>query len=181
MRAPRGGKIATCGHPARTGPIRRPSCVLLAGLAALAAGCDTPHTSVVFENRYPASTPLPVIARAVWEAASLPAPLVPGGSSGPLESVPASANTAYALLAPGWDPPSGSPPSLIALRSRQGFSLHLDRTLLIPIDDERFAGDCAAASPLSQDEADFITQRVFASDFAGRGYDAQSCTSFEVP
>jgi hypothetical protein len=163
-----------------------PSCALpRCALAVLAAGCmnlDTPHTSVDFENGYPASSsPPPVLYRAYWGNVSLPAPLVPGDSSGPQSAVPASDNTAYAVLAPGWDADaSARPASLVALLSRSPFALHLDDTVHIPVDDTTFAGNCAAGSMLTQAQADFITQIVFPDAFAGTRYDAVTCTATPI-
>lgn len=157
---------------------------LACGLASLSvAGCDTPSTHIVFDNRYSQEAAVPlVVYDALWVASSLPAPLLPGASSGPLGTVPASANTVYAVLAPGWDPASGSlPASLVASQSRSGFAVELDGTTHVPIDDTTFAGNCAAGSPLTQEQADFLTQRVFANHFAGLAYDAATCTTSSVP
>src|SRR5580700_5056432 len=74
------------------------------------------------------------------------------------ETVPASANTAYAVLAPGWDPTSSTSPT--------GFAVPLGDTLQIPVEDKTFMGNCASKSFLSQSQADLITQRIFPSIFA---------------
>src|SRR6202035_3663349 len=92
------------------------------GLAAtrVAAGCDPSPTQVVLDNGYPpyAAGPL-VVYRAQWQAVSFPAPVAPGASSDPQDTLAASDNTAYVLLAPGWDPSSSAPPTaFIALQSR---------------------------------------------------------------
>jgi hypothetical protein len=154
------------------------SILLVVGAAAL-TGCDAPQTQVVFDNGYPASALVPfVVYRARWHAVSSQDPLLPGASSDPQDTVAASPNTAYVVLAPGWDPVSGIPPtSFIVLQSMNGFEVHLDQTLHIPVDDATFVGDCAAGSFLSQDQADFITQRIFASDFLSLRYDAATCTT----
>jgi hypothetical protein len=88
-------------------------------------------------------------------------------------------NTAYVLLAPGWASQSSAdtPTAFIVLMSRNGFTVHLGDTLHIPVGDTTFAGNCAAGSVLSADQADFITQRVFAHDFATLRYDAATCTT----
>lgn len=153
--------------------------MLLVAASVALVGCDTPHTAVVFQNDYPGSAAAQlVVYRAFWEATSLQDPLLPGARSDPLDSVAASPSSAYVLLAPGWDPASSTPPtSLIVLQSTNGFELHFNDTLRIVIDDSAFAGSCAAGSFLSQDQADFITQRVFASDFAALTYDAATCTT----
>jgi hypothetical protein len=141
----------------------------------LASACDAPATYVVFDNHEPS-----VVYRAFWQAVSLPNPVAPAASSDKLPTVAASANTAYVLLAPGWDAASSAPPTtFIVLESRGGFAVHLNHTLCIPIDDTTFAGDCAAGSFLAQAEADFITTRVFASDFANLRYDAAICSTTE--
>jgi hypothetical protein len=99
----------------------------------------------------------------------------------PDDTVPASANTAYVILAPGWDPKSPTPPtSLVGMQSRNGFGVELGDTLQIPVDDATFIGNCASGSSLSQAQADFITQFVFPSDFATLRYDAATCTTAPV-
>jgi hypothetical protein len=150
------------------------------GLALLAVGCDaSPSTTVVLDNAYPPSaTNAFVVYRAFWQAVSFPDPVLPGASSDPQDTVPASGNTAYVVLAPGWDPSSAAAPSsFVALQSRNVFDVHLNDTLHIPVDDAAFAGNCAAGSHLSQAQADFIVQLVFPGDFAGLRYDAASCTT----
>lgn len=159
-----------------------PALALCALFSPFAIGCDTPSTSVAIDNDYPMTTTgALVIYRALWQAVSFTTPIPPGSASDPQSTVAASANTAYVVLAPGWDPavdggPS-KPTSFIVLQSQSGFEVHLNNTLHIPVDDMTFVGHCAAGSFLSQDQADFITQRVFANDFAGLSYDAATCTT----
>jgi hypothetical protein len=159
--------------------------VLALSLAPVVAGCDDPSTNVVVDNDYPpyATVPL-VVYDAYWQAVAFEqpdgaaAPVPPGDSSEPQSTVPASANTAYVLLAPGWDPTSATPPtSFIVLQSQAGFAVSLGDTLHIPVDDATFVGDCATGSFLTQAQADFITERVFAKDFLSLRYDAATCTT----
>jgi len=150
---------------------------------ALATACAgfpdrAPMTSVVLDNEYAPDTSL-VVYDAYWLNVSFAGqPVPPGSSSVPESTVPTSGNTAYTVLAPGWDPTSTTPPrALVVLQSRSGFGLALGDTLHIPVDDDTFEGNCAAGSPLTQDQADFLTQIVFAADFAGLAYDAANCTT----
>ena len=144
-----------------------------------AAGCDQgPHTAVVLQNGYSpsATTPL-VVYRAYWLNISFPTPIDPGASSAPQVAEPTSGDTAYAVLAPGWDPElSATPTSLVVMQSRNPIGVDLNDTLTITVDDANFVGNSASGSPLSQQQADFITQRVFACDFASFHYDAATCT-----
>ena len=143
-------------------------------LVTLAVGCDAPETSVVLENRYPAAT----IYLAGWQAVCFSRPVLPGASSDPQTTVSASDNTVYALLAPGGLPEDGGvPAALVVLQSQGGFAVHLGDTLHIPVDDDTFAGDCAAGRPLSQAQADIVTRFVFPSVFAALQYDAATCTT----
>jgi hypothetical protein len=148
------------------------------GLAVGAGGCDTPHTLVVLDNDYPADAAVPIVVyQAFWQAVAFTTPVPPDSSSAPEDTVAASDNTAYAVLAPGWDPTSSTPPtSFVVLQSREGFALAFNSTLHIPVDDTTFSGNCAAGSLLTQAQADFITQRVFQGVFAGMHYDAATCT-----
>ncbi|HLK39672.1 MAG TPA: hypothetical protein VKU41_23110 [Polyangiaceae bacterium] len=150
------------------------------------AGClnvDTPSTNVVVDNQYPPSAARPlVVYEAHFQAITLDAstPIAPGGSSGPIPTIPASDNTAYVVLAPGWEPDAGAPASFLVLQSRSGFGVHLGDTLHIPVDDATFAGNCVAGWPLTQSQADFITKIVFPDTFAGVHYDALTCTATPV-
>ncbi|MCU1280931.1 MAG: hypothetical protein JWM53_4477 [bacterium] len=151
--------------------------------APFATGCDTPNTDVIADNGYPPSTTQAlVVYRAFWQAVAFRTPIPPGSSSDPQTTVAASPNTAYVVLAPGWDPTADAAPmSFVVLQSRQGFEVHWTTTLHIPIDDTTFAGNCAAGSVLTREQADFITERVFADVFAGRHYDAATCTTTGAP
>lgn len=161
---------------------------MAASVAATCIACgDTPHTYVALDNAYPASSKL-VVYEALWQAvpfgeATTPpsSPIPPGTSSGPQTTVSASDNTAYVVLAPGWDPASGNAPtSLVVMQSKTGFSVHLNDTLHIPVDDAHFAGNCAAGSRLAQKDADVITQLVFPNTFASFHYDAATCTATPI-
>jgi hypothetical protein len=154
-------------------------------LLLLLAGClnvDTPYTWVDLENQYPPAGAAPVVVyQANWQAVAFTTPLPPGSSTGAQPTVPASDNTAYALLAPGWDPTSTAPPAtFVVVQSRAGYSVHLGDTLDIPVSDTTFAGDCAAGSPLTQPQADFLTQVVYASAFQGQRYDAATCKTTPI-
>jgi hypothetical protein len=148
-------------------------------LALMSNGCTPPDTSVVLDNEYPASATRPlVVYRAYWQAVSFDSPVPPGSSSAAEPTVPASANTAYAVLAPGWDPKSSTAPSsFIVLQSEAGFSVQLDGTLYIRVDDTTFIGNCAAGRFLTQSQADFITSLVFPTVFAAKHYDAATCAT----
>jgi hypothetical protein len=152
----------------------------IAGCASACAGIPdkAPETTVVVENAYTASaTPRPVIYEAYWLNIAFSTPVSPGATSDPQSAIPTSGNIAYVLLAPGWDPTTTSPPTtLIALESRAAFGVALGDTLQIPVDDSTFEGNCAAGSHLTQEQADFLTQLVFAGAFAGVHYDAATCT-----
>ena len=150
----------------------------LAPMAAM-LGCDArPVTTASIDNRYATSAKTPlVVYRARWQEVAFADPVLPGASSVALSAVPASSGTAYAILAPGWDPGSDSlPTSLVVMQSREGFDVHLDGALHIPIDDTTFIGNCAAGNVLSEAQAAFITELVFPDVFASRRYDAATCT-----
>jgi hypothetical protein len=154
-------------------------------IALTATGCanlDTPYTSVVVDNNYRASATAPlVVYQAYWQAVAFTTPVPPGSLSAPQSTVPASDNTSWVVLAPGWDPSSASPPtSFVVMQSRGGFAVHLNNTLHIPVDDADFAGNCATGGALTQSQADFITQLVFPSVFQGLQYDAATCMTTPV-
>jgi hypothetical protein len=145
-------------------------------------GCDTEDpTRVVVDNDYPPvadggnpSTEMTVF-RVWWVSTLLPEPVAPGSEGQAQRAVPNS-DFAYALLAPGWDPSSGSgPDQLLAAKSVAPLGAARGDTLHVHVSDVAFAGNCAAGKPLSQEDADFITQRIFPGEFAGISYDAARC------
>ena len=151
------------------------------GLALLlgVGACETPDpTKAVVENDYPMTPGASIVVYRAWWAATLfDDPVAPGETSDEERSVPES-DFVYALLAPGWDPASGSPPTrLVAMKSKQKLAATRGDTLRIVVSDGTFAGNCAANQPLSQEDADFVTQRIFPGAFANVVYSAQTCAS----
>ena len=159
-----------------------------AAAAATLAGCDTEDPAqAVVESAYPelpdgGDPATRVVVYKVWWAVTLfNEPVLPGASSLEQRAVPYKA-LAFALLAPGWDPESGEPPTtLVPVESRELLTVKLGETLRISVSDETFGGNCAAGQQLPQAEADFITQRIFPSAFAGTTYDARTCTTTPIP
>jgi hypothetical protein len=176
-------QLFSATHGARSVAFRVPSFARLATVyvswLVLACGCAIPNTQVVLENDYPASGKSSlVLYEAHWQEVTFQTPLLPGASSGPQSTVAASANTAYALLAPDWDPTESTPPtSLIVIESRAGFSVDLGDTVTIPVDDSTFIGNCAAGGFLTQAQADVVTKQVFPAVFVGKDYEAATCTT----
>lgn len=153
----------------------------------LVFGCNTSEpTSAVLSNEYPEtseaslseSTP---VYKGWWEVAQFPVPVSAGQVSDPVRIVPGS-DYGYALLAPGWDIESGTlPTSLIPVRSAQQLSVARGELLTFVVSEEATSGDCRAGHPLTQEQADYITQRIFPDEFANLTYDAQTCTTSAVP
>jgi hypothetical protein len=152
--------------------------IIICALSILASSCDAPETYVVLENGFAASSTPWVLYQGLWQAVAFDTPLQPGASSAAQSTAAASDNMAYVIVTPGWSPKDTNPPtSFIVLESRSGFSVHLNQTLDIIVNDATFAGNCTTGSVLSQADADFITQRVFSNTFAGLKYDAATCTT----
>ncbi len=155
---------------------------LCAALAVFASACETSdETRAVFDNEYPASDRvLPdsvVVYEGWWSVAQLTAPVLPGAESDPVRVVKGS-DFAYALLAIGWDPASDTlPKRVLPIRSSAQLSVARGDTLPIEISDETTLGNCLSGQPLSQNDADFITQRIFPSAFTGLQYDAAKCAT----
>jgi hypothetical protein len=156
----------------------------LSCVALFVAGCDgeAPTTASV-RNDYPApvdggAPAAQNVVLRVWYATTLFAsPVAPGVTSEEERTVPGE-DYVYAVLAVGWDPASGAPPSrVIPLRSKGRLAVKRGDLGLVTVSPATFDGDCAAGSPLSQDDADFVTQRIFPGAFAGLLYDAATCTA----
>jgi hypothetical protein len=145
---------------------------LLIGLV-LIAGCKTEDASTaVVENGSGA-----VIYRAWWSETLFPDPIPPGSASEEFRTTPAT-DTAYVLLAPGWDPASGAPPtSFVVLRSKAPLDVNRGGELHIAVSDTTFDGNCGASAPLSREDAAFAVNNIFAGELEGFEYDAATCTT----
>jgi hypothetical protein len=156
----------------------------VSSLAVALAACDTEDASkAVVDNGYPGVAQggdparQTVVYRAWWVATYFPEPVAGASTSSEQRSVPAS-DFAYAVLASNWDPASATPPAtFVVVKSKAPLSVARGDTLHIVVDDQAFTGSCAADQPLSQEEADFITQRIFPGEFANVTYDARTCTT----
>jgi hypothetical protein len=181
------------------------------GLAALPAfalsACGTSDATFAFlSNAYPASPKevdagdevdagndrikQTVVYRGWWLVTYFGNPVPAGQASQPLrvvtdESGVSSAggnDTAFVVLAKDWAPSSGTPPTeLLALKSHAPLYVARGDTLDIVVSDDTFDGNCAAGKPLSQADADEITQEIFPAEFAGMHYDAATCTLTPLP
>jgi len=152
-------------------------------LGILCACNDAPATAQI-DNGYAVVDGGPdvvVVYKVWWSSTLFSTPVSPGVSSEPQRAVK-NTDYAYALVARGWDPASTDPPtSLVVVRSQTPLSVDRPDNLHIVVSPKSFVGDCASASVLSQDDADFITQRIFPGDFAGFQYDASKCTLTPKP
>jgi hypothetical protein len=159
---------------------------VLVGLLG-APGCETENaTTVVVDNDYP---PIPdggdvgkemTVFKVWWVTSFMPDPVSPGNQGQPQRTVPNS-DFAYAVLVPGWDPSAATAPmKLVAATSTVKLGVARGDVLHVQVSDTTFHGNCAVGQSLPQDDADFITQRIFPGDFAGVAYDAKSCTTTAV-
>jgi len=141
------------------------------------ASCKTEDSSsAVVENGSGA-----IVYRAWWSQTLFPDPVAPGKASAEFRTTPAT-DTAYVLLAPGWDPASGAPPtSFVVLKSKQQLQVKRGDELHIAVSDATFDGNCGAGSPLSQLDADFATKNIFAGELEGFDYDAATCKTRTRP
>jgi len=145
--------------------------------------CNTSEpTTAVLSNQYPSASDagsldsMPVY-KGWWAVSQFPEPVPAGQVSDPVRIVPGS-DYSYALLAPGWDIASQSPPTtLIPLRSAQKLSVGRGELLTFVVSAEQTVGDCRAGKPLTFEQAAYITERIFAHEFANLSYDAATCTS----
>ena len=152
------------------------------GIVPFACETGSP-TYAVIDNAYPSPAddagagPQSVVYRGWWSVTYFATPVPAGGESDPNRVIPAT-DYAYVLLAPGWDPTSGSPPkTLLPMRTKSQVSVARGDTLHIVVSDEAAIGNCAAGQPLTQTEADLVTQSIFPAEFAGVTYDAATCTA----
>jgi len=150
--------------------------------SSLSAGCNTSDpTFAVLSNDYPSaadagSPDSMAVYKGWWAVAQFADPVAAGQVSDPVRVVQGT-DYGYALLAPGWDPSSGTlPPTLIPLRSATKLSVARGATLNFVISDAATLGNCSAGVPLAQEDADFITQRIFPGEFLGVTYDAALCS-----
>lgn len=151
--------------------------------STLVVGCDDTETTAVVDNAYPTLSdggvdPLNSITvyRAWWLVTAFTDPVAAGTSSNSHRVVDG-LDSAYFVLAPGWDPKSGSVPThLIVAKTKTAIGVSKGDVLHITANDENLVGNCAAKQPLTQSDADFITQNIFPDELAGFTYDAATCT-----
>ena len=162
---------------------------LAASLAiVVVVGCETEDaTTVVVDNQYPdavdasPSIVANVIYRASWVTTYFDVPVAPGTSSESLRGVPNS-DTAYVLLAPGWDPTSAEAPSAFAVRqSIVPFSSTRGHELHIGVSDETFTGNCVAGKALSDVDRAFLVERIFPLELTKLTYDPNTCLFTRTP
>lgn len=157
--------------------------VLLA--AATSVACDTEAaTYAVATDSYPSADAGAAVSNTVykaWFSSTLFRNPVPPASSSEAQRTVPNDDFAYAVLAPNWDPSSGSlPTQFVALKSRVKLGVARGDTLNIDVSDATFTGNCAGGTPLSQADADFITQRIFPGEFSDVAYDAATCLSTPI-
>jgi hypothetical protein len=153
-----------------------------------ALGCETEDaTMVVVDNDYPVAAEAGPAANGItvykvwWVTSLMPDPVTPGAEGQPERTV-ANSDYAYAVLAPGWDPSSSTPPpTFLPAKSAAKLSAARGDTLHVRISDDTFIGNCVDGKALSQDDADFITQRIFPGEFADAVFAAKSCTAARTP
>lgn len=151
----------------------------LAVFGAVANACATSDpTDAVLDNDYAADTDGSgvTVYSGWWSVATFLDPVPPGQESRPVRVVQGT-DYGYALLARAWTPGSGSPVDLVPVRSRGELFVERGDTLHFRVSPTSVDGDCATGVPLSQADADFITQRIFPGAFAGVTYDAATCSS----
>src|SRR5215472_11383187 len=135
---------------------------LALAVGSLVACSDEDPTQIVVDNDYPPvadggdpATEM-IVYKVWWVTTLLPDPVAPGQEGQPQRTVP-HADFAYAVLAPGWDPSPGTPPTrFIAAKSAASLGAARGATLHVHVSDATFDGNCAAGSSLSQDDADLI-------------------------
>jgi hypothetical protein len=138
-------------------------------LCVFLGACDEP-TSVRVEN----ATGAPIY-RLWWQTTLFSDPIPAGATSADLRTVPGS-EPASALLAPGWDETSGvAPTSLLPSQSIDALTVLHGETLVIHVSADTWRGFCDGGQPLTQEEADLLTQRLFPAQFEGQVYLAASC------
>lgn len=154
--------------------IRAATCAAL----VLASGCDTATpTSVEVVNAYARQKDRSafVVVDTWWSTTLFDDPLLIGDASDAARTVPGD-DYAYAVLA------GNSVRGFVALRSKEKLSVARGDTLHIEVSDATFDGRCAGGSaPLTQHEADFITQRIFPETFSGVRYEAATCYGAPPP
>ena len=166
--------------------LRKASWLRVSFAVAALAGCETADpTMALVDNGYAASPDADpstdvTVYKAWWSVALFPDAVPAGQTSAPVRVVPGT-DLAYALLAPGWDPVSGSTPVvLVPVQTKQKLSVDRGEALHILISDATTIGNCASGQPLSMEDAAFIVDRIFPGDFAGVTYDPATCSTTPI-
>ena len=128
--------------------------------------CDDPAL-VVVDDAYPVGTSVDM----TWWHEMLVVDEVASGAESFAYRVVAGSDYAYALLRRDGVP--------IVVRSKDRLSVEMGETLHVRLAPDAVVGDCATGAPLSQAEADLVTQSIFPEPFAGAIYDAATCKTFK--
>jgi len=136
-------------------------------LLLLACETEAPTKGVVV-NGFTADQDL-VVHRVWWESTYFANPLRPGETSPEERTVPET-GIAYAVI-------ERKDQSFVVMKSKEPLSVARGELLYIVVSDETFTGNCAANAPLSQEDAEFLTVRIFPGEFANAKYDAKTCTT----
>jgi hypothetical protein len=134
-------------------------------LLLLLLGCDD-TTTLVVKNAY--SDPGVTLTKLWWQPTYVAETIAAGVESTAYRTVPGD-DYAYALITRGGDP--------IVVRSIGKLGVERGNQLEIVIAPGKIIGDCATTAPLTQAEADLVTQSIFPEDFAGANYDATKCVT----
>lgn len=138
----------------------------LALLLLLLAACDDP-AMIVVDDAYTDGTRVDAVW---WSQTLVPDAVEPGGESPAYRAVPGSAY-AYVLLERNG--------GLFVARSQTTLGADPGKALHVVAGPSSLAGDCANGAPLTQAEADFITESIFPGPFEGAIYDATTCKTFK--
>ena len=128
-------------------------------------GCDD-ATTLVVEDVYTDDT---IVDEVWWSETLVPDRVAPGGESAIYRTTPA-LETAYVVAERGGN--------VFVAKTSMPLGVSRGEELHIVISPEKIVGDCATSARLTQPEADFITQSIFPSRFAGAVYDAAMCKTF---
>jgi len=169
-------------------PLRISSILAIAAFAGISAGCSDQETTAVIVNGYPTtadggfdSAKSIAVYKGWWLVTVFTDPVAAGTDSDPHRVVSGN-DAAYVILAPGWDPTSGTTPTVLVPAKTNGpIAVSKGDVLSINVDDAHVTGNCATGHPLAQADADFITQSIFPGDFTGFTYDAATCTLTPIP
>lgn len=134
--------------------------VLSLAVSSMACAPEPAKASVV--NAFPAASPNTIVK--VWYRTTLFTDAIQPGDESAQKPVGTGSEPAYALIALDYDPEAGTSSRKVPARTRDSIETKDDDQVKLTFGADTATGPCVGGTPMTQEEYDFIAQRIFPDD-----------------